>query len=101
MFGQSMFREDFTPQANAINQALFEDKQGQLEAEVERLRWGGRALCAAHAASLEPGAARRCGALPPPAFRLPAGARPRLSTLALVALLAQPADRGPFFRPAV
>jgi ariadne-1 len=37
MFGQSMFREDFTPQANAINQALFEDKQGQLEAEVERL----------------------------------------------------------------
>lgn len=25
-------------QANAINQALFEDKQGQLEAEVERLR---------------------------------------------------------------
>ena len=42
MFGQSMFREDFTPQANAINQALFEDKQGQLEAEVERLRWVGR-----------------------------------------------------------
>lgn len=37
MFGQSMFKEDFTPQANAINQALFEDKQGQLEAEVERL----------------------------------------------------------------
>lgn len=35
-------------QANAINQALFEDKQGQLEAEVERLRcvsvrrWAGR-----------------------------------------------------------
>jgi hypothetical protein len=38
-----MFREDFTPEANAINQALFEDKQGQLEAEVERLRCGSRA----------------------------------------------------------
>lgn len=37
MFGQSMFREDFSPEANAINQALFEDKQGQLEAEVETL----------------------------------------------------------------
>ena len=44
MFGQSMFKEDFTPEANAINQALFEDKQAQLEAEVEQLRWGaGRA----------------------------------------------------------
>jgi len=39
MFGQSMFREDFSTEANAINQALFEDKQGQLEVEVERLRW--------------------------------------------------------------
>jgi hypothetical protein len=33
-----MFKEDFTPETNAINQALFEDKQGQLEMEVERLR---------------------------------------------------------------
>ncbi len=38
MFGQTMFKEDFTPETNAINQALFEDKQGQLEMEVERLR---------------------------------------------------------------
>ncbi|PSC75216.1 putative E3 ubiquitin-ligase ARI1 isoform X2 isoform A [Micractinium conductrix] len=37
MFGQEMFKEDFSQEANAINQALFEDKQGQLEAEVERL----------------------------------------------------------------
>ncbi|KAI3429520.1 hypothetical protein D9Q98_005609 [Chlorella vulgaris] len=37
MFGQTMFKEDFTPETNAINQALFEDKQGQLEMEVERL----------------------------------------------------------------
>ena len=36
MFGQSTFKEDFSPEANAINQALFEDKQGQLEAEVEK-----------------------------------------------------------------
>jgi hypothetical protein len=27
MFGQEMFADDFSPGANAINQALFEDKQ--------------------------------------------------------------------------
>jgi hypothetical protein len=31
------FAADFTPEQIAINQALFEDKQGQLEAEAERL----------------------------------------------------------------
>lgn len=64
MFGQSMFREDFTPEANAINQALFEDKQGQLEAEVERLRcggagwgasWGKLVTAAAGAPPMQPG----------------------------------------------
>eukprot|EP00887_Chlorella_sp_A99_P003167 scaffold9.g3167.t1 len=37
LFGQTMFAADFSEQQNAINQALFEDKQGQLEMEVERL----------------------------------------------------------------
>ena len=38
MFGQTMFALDFSTEANAINQALFEDKQCQLEREVEQLR---------------------------------------------------------------
>ena len=33
-----MFALDFSAEANAINQALFEDKQCQLESEVEQLR---------------------------------------------------------------
>ncbi|CAL8462233.1 g1764 [Coccomyxa elongata] len=37
MFGNAMFREEITPDQNAINQNLFEDQQQQLEAEVERL----------------------------------------------------------------
>lgn len=36
-FGGAMFKDDFTPEQNTINQQLFEDKQGQLEVEVERL----------------------------------------------------------------
>lgn len=34
MFGNAMFREEITPDQNAINQNLFEDQQQQLEAEV-------------------------------------------------------------------
>lgn len=37
MFGNAMFREEITPDQNAINQNLFEDQQQQLEAEVGSL----------------------------------------------------------------
>lgn len=36
-FGNDLFREDFSPEANAANQGIFEDCQQQLEAEVRRL----------------------------------------------------------------
>ena len=38
-----MFKDDFTPEQNTINQQLFEDKQGQLEIEVGGGGGGGRA----------------------------------------------------------
>ena len=37
MFGNAMFREEITPDQNAINQNLFEDQQQQLEVEVGSL----------------------------------------------------------------
>lgn len=37
LFGGVWFKDDFAPAARELNQALFEDKQGQLEMEVERL----------------------------------------------------------------
>ncbi len=34
MFGNDMFKDEISPQQNAINQNLFEDQQQQLESEV-------------------------------------------------------------------
>ena len=37
MFGGSMFKDDVSPEQNAINQNLFEDRQQSLEETVEQL----------------------------------------------------------------
>lgn len=34
MFGNFIYRDEITPEQNAINQNLFEDQQQQLESEV-------------------------------------------------------------------
>mmetsp|Transcript_12045 Transcript_12045/g.25884 ORF Transcript_12045/g.25884 Transcript_12045/m.25884 type:complete len:537 (+) Transcript_12045:152-1762(+) len=37
VFGNSMYKDDFSPEENTRNQGLFEDQQQMLEGEVERL----------------------------------------------------------------